>query len=424
MTASVTGPADLAKDGGAAEPASRATVGRMRFYEFILLMAALMSMLALSLDIMLPALPAIEAEMPGAAGVGEYVIFAILIGMAATPIPMGLLADAYGRRAPLIGGLALFGLGSVVCVTATSFETLLFGRFLQGAGVVGARIIAVAVVRDLFDGRRMARVMSTVMAFFVLVPAVAPAIGLAVEDLFGWRGVFAALGCLGAALIVWILLRLPETLPPAQRRAIRGRVVAEGLGRALSRRRAMGAIIASCAIFAAFMAYIGTAQHVFGEIYGFGDDFVFVFGAVALFIGAANLLNARIVERIGVRVLLGLALRFLIMAAAFGAFVFSLFAGPPPVWLYLFWCAVMAFAFALIIGNVNALAMHYLGDVAGLGAAIATTCQNLIGALGGAAIASFVIDDPTPLLVGFGVGAMLCLLTLTASDGAPGEAEI
>ncbi len=415
----------------AADGAESAVAGGMGRTEFILLIAALMSMIALSVDIMLPALPRIEADLPGATaatgeGYGAFVIFALILGMSATPIPVGLLADAYGRRAPLVGALAVFCVGGLICAAATDFETLLVGRFLQGAGVVGPRIIATAIVRDRFEGRRMASVMSVVMMIFIAVPAVAPALGLGVEKLAGWRGVFVALCVLSAALMAWIVLRLPETLPPEKRRPIKRAVVWSGLGAVFTRRRAIGAIVASGAFFSAFLAYIGTAQRVFAEIYRFGDSFVFVFSFLALFIGGASFVNARIVERVGVRRVLGAAVGALIAVCGVAALAFGLTQGPPRFELYAIWCAAMAFAFGLAFGNINALAMHFLGDLAGLGAAVMMTVQNFLATIGAALIAGLVVDDPTPLVVSFFVCGVLCLAVLKASDpdGVAGRASL
>lgn len=402
--------------------------GGMGFAEFILLIAALMSMVALSVDIMLPALPRIETELDGVAGPwagkGEYVVFALTLGMAVTPLPIGLAADAFGRRAPLLAALALFAVGGVVCALAPDFETMLVGRFLQGAGVVGPRIIAVAVVRDLFEGRRMASVMSVVIMVFIAVPAVAPALGLVIEGATGWRTLFVGLTLFSAALVAWILLRLPETLPAERRRPIQRKVVLAGLRAALTRRRAVYAMLATGAYFAAFLAYIGSAHRVFGEMYGFGDNFVFVFGAFALCIGGASFVNARLVERIGVRRLLGLALRGLIVVSVIALFVFGLGDGAPPFALYAIWCAAMTFCFGLAFGNLNALAMHALGDIAGLGAAMVTTAQNLCAALGASLITGSLTTSPIPLVVGFLVcgGASMMMVWLSDHGTADGTA--
>ncbi|MCI4665129.1 MAG: MFS transporter [Neomegalonema sp.] len=406
--------------------AQSAAEGRMGSNEFILLIAALMSMIALSVDLMLPALPRIEAALPGAAGAageshGEYVIFALILGMAITPLPVGLAADAYGRRAPLLAALALYALGSVLCAAAWDFESLLFGRFLQGAGVVGPRIVAQAVVRDRYSGSKMAKVMSIVMMIFIAVPAIAPALGLGVELLAGWRSLFVTLGCLAVALIAWIVLRLPETLAEEHRRPIKPPVVLAGLRAILARRRAIGAILASGLFFTPFLAFIGTSQHVLGEIYGFGDAFVFVFSFNALFIGASSFLNSRIVERVGVRGVLDYAVRAMIFLCAGAGFVFSLIGGAPPFALYATWCALVAFVFGLAFANINALAMHYMGDLAGLGAAALTTMQNLIAAVGAAVISGMMTDDPTPIVVSFFVCGSACLVLLVVSNYGPPE---
>lgn len=408
----LTGAADAEASSGPA--ATQPIVGAMRSREFIVLMALLISLVALAIDIMLPSLSTIASDLGAKAEEAEYVIIALVLGMGVTPIPFGLLGDAYGRRVILLVGLVIFALGGILCTLAPDFETMLIGRFVQGAGLVGPRILTVAVVRDLFEGRRMARYMSLIMMIFVIVPALAPALGLLVGDVAGWRGVFGFLSVAGALTALWVLARLPETLRPELRRPIKRAVIREGIGKALGRRRAMAAMAASSAVLAAFFAYLSTAQKVFGEIYGFGDHFVLVFGGLALCIAAANLLNARIVERVGMRRVSDAALRALIVAALISVFALSLFEAPPPFALYLVWCMAMAFCFALAFGNLSALAMHFLGDLAGLGAAIVSTCQHLVGAVFSAVIVSFVSDSPAPLIAGFLIGAITSLALLEA----------
>jgi MFS transporter, DHA1 family, multidrug resistance protein len=388
------------------------------FREFITLMALLMSMTAMSIDIMLPALPDI-GETLGVPDTGNLplVVTVFMLGMAIGQLVWGPLADRFGRRRPLLLGLALFVLATTEAVTTQSFSQLLAARFLQGIGGSVGRIIVTAIVRDLFVGREMARVMSMVMMVFILVPILAPSVGQLIILVGTWRWLFAVL--LGASLasLVWAWSRLPETRPPLASRA-RRRTIAEALALVLSNRVTFGYGIASGFVFGFLVAYIASSQQVFGAAYGLGRLFPFAFGSVASAIALASFTNSRLVRRLGMRRLshtslvahLGLSTGLAVLGAT----------APLPLWVALGGMAGCFFLYGLILSNFNAIAMQPMGQAAGMAASLTGSYCTVSGAFFGTLIARQFNGTILPLFTGFAVLGLSALLSILVVEGRAG----
>ena len=211
-----------------AEPAAQAAPQR----EFVVMMAMLFASIALSIDAMLPALPAIAAEMsPGAENRVQLVIGLFFAGMGFGTLVAGPVSDAIGRKLTLLICAATFLVGAALCAVAPSLNWLLAARFLQGLGASGPRSVGMAMVRDLHKGRDMARIVSLVMMIFALVPAVAPLMGQAILLIGNWRLIFVAFIVFATFANLWVALRQPETLAPAARRRLSPGLLLE-IGRA------------------------------------------------------------------------------------------------------------------------------------------------------------------------------------------------
>ena len=227
---------------------SRTTLGSsLRPGEFVPLAALLMSLSALSIDAMLPALPAIGRDL-GALRRNDvqFVITALFLGLGLGQILIGPLSDRIGRKPAMQAGLLLFMAGCLVSIFAPTFEVMIGGRILQGIGVAGPRIVTIALVRDQYTGRQMARLMSFVMAVFLLVPTVAPALGLGILWLGGWRAVFATFIAVTAITFAWFALRQPETLPAGRRRPFSLRAIGGAALEVLRIRAAAGSHACQC----------------------------------------------------------------------------------------------------------------------------------------------------------------------------------
>ena len=374
-----------------------------RFGEFVTLTALVISLVALSIDIMLPALQQIAGDL-GARRTNDaqLVVTALFAGLAAGQMVYGPLSDSIGRKPAIHAGLLLFILGCVMSILATSFTVLLAGRVLQGLGAAGPRSVIIALVRDRYEGRAMARIMSLVMAVFIMVPALAPGIGQIILMIAHWRAIFGFLLAVAAIALVWFALRQPETLAPARRVGFSPSRILLAVRETCVNRVAFGYTVASGLIFGAFVGYLNSAQQIFQIQYRLGALFPLYFAALALAIGGASLVNARLVMRHGMRrlsawalgLLTGLSLAFLVLA-------YALAAGAPPLWALMAYMMVAFFCIGVLFANFSALAMEPLGHIAGVGAAVVGSLTTLISMTLGAAIGQAYDGTVLPLVAGF-----------------------
>ena len=351
----------------------------LRPVEFIPLIALLMSLVALAIDAMLPALPAIGRDL-GAPRPNDvqFVITSLFLGLGLGQMLFGPLSDRIGRKPAIHAGLVLFMAGCLVSIFAPTFEVMIAGRVLQGIGVAGPRIVTMALVRDQYEGRQMARLMSFAMAVFILVPTVAPALGQGILWLGGWRAIFTTFFAIAAFAFAWFTLRQPETLPADRRRPFSAGAIGRAVGEILGIRAALGYTLATGFVFAPFVAYLSSAQQIFQEAYRTGALFPVYFGALALAIGGASLVNGRLVVKHGMRRLSKAAagsIALISLVAWAGAFAFD---GLPPLWLFMSYLLAVFLCIGLVFGNLNALAMEPLGHIAGVGAAVVASLATFI----------------------------------------------
>lgn len=368
--------------------------------EFIALMAVMMSVVAISIDAMLPALGIIGRDLgvshPNHA---QYILSLIFAGMAIGQLINGPLSDAYGRKRVLYFGLGLYLIGSVICLNATTLSTMLTGRFIQGLGVSGPYISIMSIVRDRYSGREMARIMSLVMTIFIMVPVIAPALGQGILFLASWHSIFVLYIFYALLVGVWVYFRLEETLPPEKRMPYTFGSVWNGARTVLTHRVTLTYTLALGAIFGALLGDLSTVQQVFHEKYHVGNMFAVYFGLQALAFGAASFTNSRLVERLGMRYLSLLATAGIVLASL-AFFAFSAVVGTP-FWLYFFYGVLLLFSVGLLFGNLNALAMEPMGEIAGIASAIIGAVSSVIGIAFGAIIGQLYEGSLTPIVLGF-----------------------
>ncbi|MET3661237.1 DHA1 family bicyclomycin/chloramphenicol resistance-like MFS transporter [Aquamicrobium ahrensii] len=368
--------------------------------EFIAMMAMLMALNALAIDIMLPGLQEIGATL----GVEsenhrQYVISAYLLGFAVAQLAYGPLADRFGRRTPMLVGLGIYVVAAFAGAIAPTFASLLLMRFLHGVGSAATRVITISIIRDVFGGRQMAEVMSLVMMVFMIVPVIAPGTGQIIMLFAEWHMIFVFMGLAGIAVTIWMAMRLPETLDPADQRPFNLRSIFQAFRVVLTNRTALCYTLASTFIFGSLFGFINSAQQVYVGIYDLGTMFPVVFAAVAAFMALSSYLNSRLVGRFGMRRLSHAALiGFMTVSAIW--FALSLFGTIAfPLFLTLF--ALAMFQFGLIGSNFNSLAMEPLGHVAGT----ASSVLGFMGTAGGGAIGALIGQafdgTTTPLALGF-----------------------
>lgn len=370
--------------------------------EFVILTALLMSLVAMAIDMMLPSLPAIATEFGlQSTSNAQYIISGVFAGMVAGNLLFGPLSDAWGRKPAIYLGLGFFITGSLVCYVSNGLEVLLLGRVMQGIGVASPRIVSLALVRDQFEGREMGRIMSFIMMVFILVPAIAPALGQGILYFSGWRTILLIFIVVGVLCLLWFGIRQPETLPLAQRRPLAFKAVVIAAREVISHPAALGYTFAIGFVFAGFVGYLVSSQQIYDLIYGRGEQFPYYFGALALVIGSASMINARYVVHHGMRKLSTWAL--------YGIVGFSLVAilielnspGPMAFSIFIIYCLLSFFCVGILFGNLNALAMEPLGHVAGTGAAVVGAGSTIISVLLGSFIGQLIGDDVLPMLLGF-----------------------
>ena len=388
------------------------------FGEFIGLMALMTSLVALSIDAMLPALPDIGGDLGvEQANHNQLVISALLLGLGAGQLFYGPISDSVGRKPAIYAGLVLFIGGCLISIVATDFPTMLAGRFLQGIGVAGPRTVSVALIRDQYEGRAMARVMSFIMAVFILVPALAPALGQAILFIAHWRIIFASFLLLALIVLAWFALRQPETLPPERRKPLSFKRIALAVVEACTNRSAFGYMIAAGVVFGSFVGYLTSAQQIFQEQYALGPLFPVSFAVLALSIGFASILNARLVMRYGMRFLSGRALMSMTgLSIVFLAFAIAT-SGHPPLWTLMVYGMATFFCMGMLFGNFNAMAMEPLGHIAGVAAAVVGFITSFISLTLGTIVGQAYDGTVLPLVGGFALLGGVALAVVRWADG-------
>lgn len=362
----------------------------------------MMALTALSIDAMLPALAYMADDLHVAnPNDRQLVVSTIFLGLAIGQLFFGPLSDSTGRKPALYAGFALYITGSLLAMMAATFPILLAGRLLQGIGVSAPRAVTLALVRDQYAGRAMARVMSFVMTVFILVPMLAPTIGQGILFFAGWRAIFALFVLLASGLAVWLAWRQSETLPPERRMPFAWRRILAAVGEVLRNRIALGYTAAAGLVSGALIGYLNSAQQIFQEHYALGERFPLVFAVIASSVGMASFLNARLVMRFGMRRLVTWALLTMLAAAVGALIVFGTGAFPLP--LFVIYLLVSFFCVGILFGNLNALAMEPLGHIAGMGAAVVGGLSTFLSTLLGTLIGQSYNGTVLPLVAGLGI---------------------
>ena len=400
------------------------------FGELVALLATIMSLAAFATDAMLPALPQIGASFNVANDNDRQLMVPVMfLGMAVSQIFYGPILDAFGRKRGLYLGLTIFLIGTLICIFAPSFQIMLFGRLLQGIGAAGPQVMAMAATRDLFVGRAMARVTSLIMMIFMVVPVFAPTIGAQILKHFDWHMIFWIFALHAAIAWIWSSTRLPETLAPENRRPLSLKASWSALKELVFNPVSLGYILASGFIFGSLISYLTASEQVLGELYEWGPDFVYPFGAGALAIGLSSFANSKFVVRFGMRKLSQTALTAFVILAAIGLLLSLQNDGKPPFSAFMALTCGLFFCCGLIFGNLRALAMEPMGHIAGMAAGAGGSISTLVSAVIGAAVARGYNGSVTPFFAGFVILALLawgCVLyaergRARLAVGAPGS---
>ena len=372
--------------------------------EFVIIVSLMMSLTALSIDAMLPALPQIGTDLQVQnVNQRQLVVSAIFLGLAIGQLFFGPLSDKTGRKPAIYAGLALYIAGSLVSIFSINFPMMLAGRLLQGAGVSAPRAVSLALVRDRYEGRMMARVMSFVMTVFILVPMIAPMMGQTVLLFSGWRTIFGVFVLLAIITLIWFGLRMPETLAPENRAPFSLRRIIKTTVEIIKIRPSLGYTVVAGFVSGAHLGYLSSAQQIFQEQYDLGELFPIFFALVALSIGLASFLNARLVMRFGMRSLVRWSLLIMLGMAVAALGITLLASGQPPLWFLMIYFMLTFFCVGILFGNNNALAMQPLGRMAGIGAAVVGSLSTFISVPLGTTIGQSYNGTVLPLLTGIAI---------------------
>ena len=382
------------------------------FVEFISIMALMIALTALSIDAMLPALTEIGRDLKVSnTNDTQLVISVIFLGTAVGQLACGPLSDSYGRKPLVFAGITIFIIGSLLCIFASEFSWMLWGRLLQGVGLGAPRVISTAIIRDLYQGREMARVMSYVMTIFILVPVLAPALGQLILFVASWRMIFTMLLIMALLVLCWFMIRQPETLPPTQRAQFSAQQLINSVSRVLRNPVTLGYTITAGLVSGPFVAFLSSIQQILQQQYGLGTLFPLFFAGLSIAVGSASLLNARLVMRIGMRSMARRALITMSTAVLIYGVLASYSHGHPPLWSFMLFLSIILFCTGILFGNLNALAMEPLGKIAGVGAAITSSLATFISVPIGMFIGLSYNGTVLPLIAGFGICSLTAIVT-------------
>lgn len=391
--------------------------------ELLTMLSAIMALMALAIDLLLPAFDDIREAF----GLDEdstrvsQVITVFFIGLAVAQLVWGPLADRFGRKRILYAGIGIYVLGAIGSALAPSLEWLLAARFLWGVGAAGSRVVATAIIRDSFDGTRMAKAMSQIMAVFVMAPVFAPSIGAGLIAILPWQSVFWFCVVAAVAVTVWSL-RLPETLVEQNRRSLELRSISAGFVVVMRNRATAGYTLATLFLQAVFTSYLGSSERIISEIFDRKEQFPFIFGAVAILFGIGALVNGQIVGVFGMKPVIRVVLA-LVLVTSVTLLALSLAAdGRPEFWIFMPGFGFLLSLFMFLMPNLNTLALDPMGELAGTASSLTGAARIAGGALLAAVVDSQVVDTTTPFIVGTVVFACLAIVSTVYAERAAAPA--
>ena len=370
-------------------------------FEFIALMAFLMSVVALAIDALLPALDIIGNSLDTQENSDhQLLITMIFIGLGVGPLFFGPLSDSLGRKPMVFVGFGIFILASFICVYSNSLEIMVLGRILQGFGLSAPRTISVAIIRDLYSGDYMAKIMSFVIVIFLLVPIIAPAMGKLILDSFNWEAIFIFQIIFCLLIAFWFWKRQEETLDPKNRIDFKIDLFKKGFLELMRFKKTIAYTLISGLITGSFMVYLSTSQQIFQEQYGLKEAFPYIFAGLATASGGAILLNGLFVVKYGMKKIINVSLIGFFLISVCYAFLFYNSVNPPIIIILSFF-SLQFFCLGFLFGNLRAIAMEPVGHIAGIGAAITGFISTMMAVPISIVIGKFVRLTVLPIFILF-----------------------
>lgn len=375
---------------------------RISELEFVLLTAFLMALVALSIDMMLPALPLMSADL-GLEDQNDIqlVISVLFLGMTLAQFFYGPIADRIGRKPTVAIGILIFFTGSVICTVTDDFTVMLLGRLVQGIGVAAMRVVVIALVRDQYEELPMARIISLSMSAFILVPCIAPLMGQAVLAIAHWRAIFGIFAIISVFMLAWFWIRQVETLAVSARIPINLESIAQGVKETCYNDTSLRFTLAAGLVNGAFVGFLVSCAQIFLGIYMAGNKFALYFGVLSISMGAAFLLNARFVRRFGTRKLSFLSLLMTAISSAVLLVIYLVADANPGLWIFMTAMLFIFFFIGFAFGNLSAIAMYPLGHVAGIAASTQGVISGVVTIIVCSIVGFAYNDSILPLTLGF-----------------------
>jgi MFS transporter, DHA1 family, multidrug resistance protein len=383
--------------------------------EFVVLMAALMALQALSIDMMLPALPQMGHDLKvAAANDRQAIILLFFLGVGLGSLLMGPLSDRYGRRPILIGAIMMMMIATIVCALAPTYPVMLMARLSAGLCGAACRVVTISIVRDCFKGDEMARIMSLIFMVFIIVPALAPGVGQLVLLVGPWRTIFATLAILIGLAGVWAMARLPETLRPENRAGVRAGDIVETFRTVITNRGSIGHMLASGFMLSGMMSFIVSIQQIFFDIFHRPDLFPYAFGVMALSMGMGNLFNSQLVERFGARRMSQSAVIALIVLSAIRLALVVLNMEGLVMFVVLQGLTMMCVS--LSGANLGSISMEPFSRGAGLASSVQAALTTVISMTLGGLVGALFDGTLLPISIGFLVFGLCALLSIAWAE--------
>lgn len=385
--------------------ARQPTVTSLPFFEFVSLMAGSIALTALAIDLMLPALPQIGADLHVAsANDRQWIITALMAGIGVGSLIYGPLSDRYGRKPVLCASIALFILANLVSMTATSFPVMIASRIAGGLFISANRVVTIGIVRDQYHGDAMARVMSLIFIVFTIVPILAPGLGQIILLFAPWQATFGLLVVLSVVVLIWVLLRLPETLSEENRIGISPRDLAAMFRTVASHRCAMGHTLAAGLMMGALTGFIVSIQQIMFDVFDAQRIFPLVFASFGLWMGAASFFNSRLVGRFGARQMSQGAL--IVQIALSGLHAILVWTGRETLVSFILLQGMCMGCMPFTMSNLGSIAMEPFARGAGLASSVQSFLNSMIASAIGAYIGARFNGTTIPLALGFMIAAI------------------
>ena len=395
---------------------------RLPYWEFVILVSIMFGMIAFGTDTMLPAFPNIAKDLNlSNVNKAQLIISSFILGTGIGQLISGPISDTFGRKPIITIGLSIFIIACCIAYYAKSLELMLVARFIQGLGVSAPRKVTMALIRDLYSGRKMAQVMSLAMAIFVLVPALAPSLGQILFINFGWRSIYIAFIFFALLGLIWLNLRQPETLPISERKKLKANEYFDAFKLVITNASVVKYTLTLALGFGALFGYLNSAQQIFVDTFSAGMKFPLYFAIISILAAPASFINASLVMKYGMRLLatIGFALQIIFAVIILVILNTSTLADHLFLTVFVIWSTIAFFLKGLYFGNLNALAMEPMGKIAGMASAIIGASATMVGILIAIFIGLAFNGTATPVLLGYiicSTAALFLMLSQSKSD--------